>query len=505
MEKISSGGFDVIVAGKLNETFLQLSCDRHIAYELNEYFSFLVPNHQFHPKVRARMWDGKIRLFNIQTGQIYLGLLPYLKEWSEKHSYQLKTDVVDARHLKEGDIDKIKEFFDSLNLHCKGKPITPRDYQIASFLLCIKSDRALLLSPTSSGKSLVIYALIRWYQRFLDEDKMLVVVPTTNLVTQMYGDFGDYSSELKDWNVEEECHKIYSGKEKNERQPIYISTWQSLYKQPKEYFEQFSLIIGDEAHLATAQSLKSILEKSTSCRYRFGTTGTLTDCKTHKLVLEGLFGTTYKAITSKELMDDKHISKLNIQCLQLEYSEEERKALTKATYQEEIDFIVSHRKRNNFICNLALDQKGNTLILFNYIERHGKVLLKMLLEKVKNTPIFFIAGETDVEQREEIRKATEEEKNAVIVASSGVLSTGVNIKNLQYLIFAHPYKAKIRNLQSIGRVLRLDDKENKAVLYDIIDDLHWKKHDNYGLKHWKERLSIYLKEKFDYDYNLIPL
>ena len=252
-------------------------------------------------------------------------------------------------------------------------------------------------------------------------------------------------------------------------------------------------------------TLKSILEKSTASRYRFGTTGTLTDCKTHKLVLEGLFGTTYKAITSKELMDDKHISKLNIQCLQLEYSEEERKALTKATYQEEIDFIVSHRKRNNFICNLALDQKGNTLILFNYIERHGKVLLKMLLEKVKHRPIFFIAGETDVEQREEIRKATEEEKNAVIVASSGVLSTGVNIKNLQYLIFAHPYKAKIRNLQSIGRVLRLDDKENKAVLYDIIDDLHWKKHDNYGLKHWKERLSIYLKEKFDYDYNLIPL
>ena len=495
----------MIVVGKINETFLQLSCEKYIAYELNEYFSFKIPNAQFHPKVKARMWDGKIRLFNIQTGQLYLGLLPYLKEWAEKHSYKIQTDIVDAKPLTGLDIESIKEFFDSLNLHCKNKKIIPRDYQIASFMHCVKSDRALLLSPTSSGKSLVIYSLIRWYQQFLDNDKMLIFVPTTNLVTQMYGDFDDYSSHDKNWNVEKHCHKIYSGKEKNTDEQIYISTWQSLYKLPKKYFEQFSVIIGDEAHLATADSLKGILERSTFCRYKFGTTGTLTDCKTHKLVLEGLFGKTYTAITSKQLMDDKHISKLNIQCLQLEYPEEEREIMKKATYQEEIDFIVTHRKRNNFICNLALEQKGNTLILFNYVEKHGKVLEKMLMDKDSNRQIFFIAGETDVEQREAIRKATEEEKNAIIVASSGVLSTGVNIKNLQYLIFAHPYKAKIRNLQSIGRVLRLDDKNNKAVLYDIIDDLHWKKYENYGLKHWKERLDIYLKEKFDYDYNLISL
>ena len=495
----------MIVIAKLNETFLQISCEKHIAYELNEYFSFKIPNAQFHPKVKARMWDGKIRLFNIQTGQLYFGLLPYLKEWTKKHSYQVQTDIIDAKPLTGLDIESIKEFFDSLNLYCKNVKIIPRDYQIASFMECVKNDRVLLLSPTSSGKSLVIYSLIRWYQKFLDNDKMLIVVPTTNLVSQMYGDFGDYSSHDKNWNVEKYCHKIYSGKAKNSKEQIYISTWQSLYRLPKAYFEQFSLIVGDEAHLATANSLKGILEKSTFCRYRFGTTGTLKDSKCNKLMLEGLFGKTYTAVTSKQLMDDKHISKLNIQCLQLEYPEEERETMKKATYQEEINFIVTHKKRNNFICNLALEQNGNTLILFNYVEKHGKVLEKMLMDKDSNRQIFFIAGETDVEQREAIRKATEEEKNAIIVASSGVLSTGVNIKNLQYLIFAHPYKAKVRNLQSIGRVLRLDDKNNKAVLYDIIDDLHWKKYENYGLKHWKERLNIYLKEKFDYDYNLIPL
>ena len=219
----------MIAVGKLNETFLQVSCERHIAYELNEYFSFKVPNFQFHPKFRAKIWDGKIRLFNIQSGQMYLGLFPYLKEWATKHSYELQSDIVEARKIHGMDLESIKTFFDSLNLQSKNKPIIPRDYQIESFLHCAKSERALLLSPTSSGKSLVIYSLIRWYQQFIHDDKILILVPTTNLVTQMYNDFKDYSSKQSEWNVEEQCHVIYSGKEKESDKQIYISTWQSLY------------------------------------------------------------------------------------------------------------------------------------------------------------------------------------------------------------------------------------------------------------------------------------
>ena len=495
----------MIAVGKLNESFLQVSCERHVAYELNEYFSFKVPNFQFHPKFKAKMWDGKIRLFNMQTGQMYMGLYPYLREWAEKHSYKIHSDIVEARKLSGMDIDTIKGFFDSLNLHCKNVPITPRDYQISSFIHCAKQERALLLSPTSSGKSLVIYPLIRWHQEFIDKDKILILVPTTNLVRQMYNDFKDYSSEVKDWNVEEQCHQIYSGKEKDTNKQIYISTWQSLYKMSKKYFEQFAMVIGDEAHLCNAQSLRGILEKMVNTRYRFGTTGTITDSKTNKLVLEGLFGKTYKAITTKDLMDDKHISMLNIECLVLGYEDQERQLLKKSTYQEEIDFIVSSPKRNDFICDLALARKGNVLVLFNYVEKHGKVLEKILKSKLKtDRNIFFIAGETSVEDRESIRQITEVE-NSIIVASSGVLSTGVNIKNLQSLIFAHPYKGKIRNLQSIGRVLRLDDKENKAILFDIVDDLSWKKHYNYGLKHWKERVKTYTNEKFDYNIREITL
>ena len=494
----------MITVGKLNETFLLISCERHIAQELNEFFAFQVPGFQFMPQYRNKMWDGKIRLFNIKTQQLYLGLYDHLMKFAMQRQYVVKSDVVSITPTSGLSDENIADFFKALNLHCKNKPIIPRDYQIKSFTHCVKKERALLLSPTSSGKSLVIYSLIRWHQNFLDNDKMLILVPTTNLVTQMYNDFKDYSSHDK-WNAEQQCHMIYSGRDKKTDKQIVISTWQSLYRLGIPFFKQFGLVVGDEAHLCSAVSLKGILEKMISCRYRFGTTGTLTESKTHQLVLEGLFGKVYKAVTSKQLMKDKHISELKIQCLLMQYPEVERESVKKATYKEEIDFIVEHHRRNNFICNLALDQKGNTLILFNYVEKHGKVLKKMLEKKANGRDIFFIAGETDVEERESTRAITEKCKDAVIIASSGVLSTGVNIKNLQSLIFAHPYKAKIRNLQSIGRVLRLDDKNNQAVLYDIVDDLHWKKRDNYGLKHWKERVKIYTDEKFDYNFKQVTI
>ena len=494
----------MITVGKLNETFLMISCERHIAQELNEFFAFQVTGFQFMPQYRNKIWDGKIRLFNIKTQQLYTGLYDHLMKFAMQRSYPVKSDIISITPTSGLSKENIDDFFKSLNLHCKNKPIIPRDYQIESFTHCVKKERALLLSPTSSGKSLVIYSLIRWHQHFLDNDKILILVPTTNLVTQMYNDFLDYSSHDK-WDGKSQCHMIYSGRDKKTDKQIVISTWQSLFRLGAPFFKQFGMVVGDEAHLCSATSLKGILEKMVSCRYRFGTTGTLTESKTHQFVLEGLFGKVYKAVTSKQLMKDKHISDLKIQCLLLKYPEVERDSQKKSTYKEEIDFIVSHTKRNNFICNLALDQKGNTLILFNYVEKHGKVLMKLMENKSDKRDVFFIAGETDVEERESIRAITEKCKDAIIIASSGVLSTGVNIKNLQSLIFAHPYKAKIRNLQSIGRILRLDDKNNKAVLYDIVDDLHWKKRDNYGLKHWRERVKIYADEKFDYNFQQINI
>ena len=155
--------------------------------------------------------------------------------------------------------------------------------------------------------------------------------------------------------------------------------------------------------------------------------------------------------------------------------------------------------RNNFISNLAIDQEGNTLILFNYVEKHGKPLHNILKEKLKGKKrkLFYVSGETDVDTRESVRAITEKEKNAIIVASLGTFSTGINIKRLHNLIFASPSKSQIRVLQSIGRGLRKSDRDTKV--FDIADDLHWKAKKNYTLEHAAERIKIYSKEKFDYE------
>ena len=321
----------------------------------------------------------------------------------------------------------------------------------------------------------------------------LIIVPTTTLVHQMYSDFEEYG-----FNSEKYCHKIFSGKDKNTDKPVVITTWQSIYKLRKDWFKKFDVVIGDEAHLFKAKSLTSILEKMEDTEYRFGFTGTLDGTQTHKLVLEGLFGPAQKVITTKELMDSGTLADFKIKILALKYHDEIRKIVSKMDYQAEMDFIVSHEGRNKFIKNLALSLEGNTLLLFQYVDKHGRILEEMIKEEAGDRKVFFIHGGVKGEERDDIRGIVEKENNAIIVASYGTFSTGVNIKNLHSIIFASPSKSKIRNLQSIGRGLRKSDTKDSAILYDIADDLSWKSTSNFTLKHLMERVKIYDEEKFDY-------
>jgi superfamily II DNA or RNA helicase len=320
----------------------------------------------------------------------------------------------------------------------------------------------------------------------------------------MYSDFQDYSC-LNGWKTSEHCHRIYGGHEKSNEYDVVISTWQSLYKLPKPFFKDFKVIYGDEAHNFKAKSLTSILSKCTATPYRVGTTGTLDGTKTHKLVLEGLFGPVYKVTTTKKLISDKTLADLEIFNIVLEYTDEIRKASKTLSYQDEMDFIVQYEPRNKFIRNLALKQEGNTLVLFQYVEKHGKPLSEMIKEKAGDRKVFFVYGGTDTEQRENIRKITELENDAIIVASYGTFSTGINIKNLHNIVFASPSKSRIRNLQSIGRGLRTSETKTSCNLYDIADDLSWKNRKNYTLLHMIERIKIYNDEHFNYKLVKVPL
>ncbi len=483
-----------------NFSFLQIECDPGIANELSDFFCFYVPNYKFMPSYKNKFWDGKVRLFDVRTRELPAGLFKYLKEFADTPGRDYSLELI---HNNYYGIPAIHEevdpsFMKDITYTSGGKEIFPKDYQEDAVRHALTNKRAMLISPTASGKSLIIYTLIRWYLENHDK-KVIIIVPTTSLVEQMYKDFADYSEYDETFSSEDNCHRIYSGREKYSEQRVIITTWQSVYKLQGQYFEPFGMVVGDEAHNFKAKSLTSILSKCREAEYRFGTTGTLDGTEVHKLVLEGYFGPAYYVTTTKKLMDEGDLASLEIQVLLLKYADEYARLISKVKYQEEIDFIVSHSPRNNFIGNLALDQDGNTLVLFQLVEKHGKPLYDIILEKAhKRRKIFFVSGNTDVDTREKVREITEKEKNAIIVASLGTFSTGINIKNLHNIIFAAPSKSQIRVLQSIGRGLRKSDDGRSTKLFDIADDLHWKQSKNYTLNHAAERIKMYTSQKFNY-------
>jgi len=484
----------LITVTKKDEVHLLIETDPSTAKEIVDFFTFEVPGARFMPAYRNRMWDGKVRLFNMYTRELYLGLLDYLKEFADQLEYKIKIDMEDVGEPISSTY--INNLIQELNLQSNGRQIEIRDYQLDAVSQAIRKGRTLLLSPTGSGKSLIIFTLVHYHSKL--GRKQLIVVPTTSLVEQMYGDFADYASAIE-WDVSKNCHRIYSGKEKSNEAPIVISTWQSIYKFPKSWFDSFDVIYGDEAHLFKAKSLTTLMDKLTHTPYRIGTTGTLDGAKTNKLVLEGVFGPVHKVTTTKKLMDDKQLADLKIVCLLIEYPDEQRKVVSKMTYQEEIDWIISNPKRNNILTNLALSQTGNTLLLYQFVEKHGKILYNLIRDKAKeNRKVFFVYGGTDAEQRNQIRGLTEKEKDAIIIASYGTFSTGINIRNLHNVIFASPSKSRIRNLQSIGRGLRQGDQKETCNLFDVGDDLSWKSKRNFTLDHMLERIKLYNEESFKY-------
>ena len=482
-----------VVIGKKNEVFLKIKAEPHICMELSDHFMFQVEGYKFMPQYRSKYWDGFVRLFSTATGEIYVGLLDKIIAFCERHDYTYEFQNNDYYgtpfEVNEGiSYEGVKDYMKSICSH------PPRKYQIEGVYDALKHNRKLLISPTASGKSLMIYALVRYY--VAKQQKILLVVPTTSLVEQMYKDFLDYG-----WEADSYCHRIYAGKEKTNEYPVTITTWQSVYKLERKFFEDYNVVIGDEAHLFKSKSLISIMTKLHHAKYRFGFTGTLDGTQTHKWVLEGLFGPSYKVTKTDELMRQGHLAQLDIQCLVLKHPPQKFE-----TYQDEIEYLISHEQRNNFIRNLTLDLKGNTLVLFSRVEAHGAVLYeKINTNKRSENKVFFIHGGVDAEQRELVREITEKENSAIIVASYGTFSTGINIQNLHNVIFASPSKSRIRNLQSIGRVLRKGTNKIKAILYDIADDCTYKTKRNYTLNHLIERIKIYNEENFNYEIITIQL
>ena len=479
---------------KKNEVYLTLNnVEPSTSQELTEFFTFEVPGAKFMPMYRNRMWDGKIRLFSPVTGEIYVGLLQYIKKFCKQNNvkYTIEEDIENDRNIVLSDV---KNFIRSLKPKTKDKAVKVRDYQIEAVRLALSRNRCLLVSPTASGKSLIIYILVRYYHMM--GLKTLILVPTTSLVEQMYSDFQDYG-----WSSGTYCQKIYQGYDRAVTKDVVISTWQSIYKMPKRYFESFGCVIGDEAHFFKAKSLTGIMIKLHQCKYRYGLTGTLDGTQTHQLVLEGLFGPVDTIVTTKELMDKKTLANLKIKCVVLKHPP----IREKMTYAEELEYLVTNSARNKFIIDLCRNISGNTLCLFQLVEKHGKILYEQISKIAKNRKVFFVYGGVDSLEREKIREIVENEKDAIIIASFGTFSTGINIRNLHNIVFASPSKSKIRVLQSIGRGLRTTKSKMGVLVFDIADDISYKERRNFTLSHFSERINIYNEQQFNYEISKVKL
>ena len=473
-----------------NEVYIAIdSNSRGILSEIHDYFSFEIKNARFNPKVKAKMWDGRIRIFNLNTQRLYKGLLPYVIKFCNDRGYSL--NIEESLKLEKSTFD-FDTFFAGIKL-----PFKEHDFQKTAIQHCIENKRVTLLSPTSSGKSLLSYVLVRYFlHRYADsDDKILITVPRVDLVEQLIEEFKEYDPSF---DIEKHCHTQHAGVEKTTKKRVVITTWQSVYQNPKKYFRQFGMIIVDEAHEARANSLKGILESADSCIYRIGMTGTLDDIHYNKLIIEGLCGPVLRTAKTKELMDRKIVSDLKIKCIVLKYDELYRKLMSGSTYHEEVKALSELEERNDFLMKMVngLPDNKNTLLLVNGID-HAKTIYEKLLKTSKKT-VYLVYGGTKKEQRSEVRRLTQSTDGVVIVATYGVYSTGISIKNLQYLIFGSGTKSIIRLLQSIGRGLRKDGKDDAVTVFDIVDYLQHKKTKNYTLKHFFMRVRIYNQEEFTY-------
>lgn len=503
--------FDIQVS-KDNEVHLTVHAEPHVSQEICDYFTFFANGYQFVQAYKDKHWDGKIRLFSLKTHKLPIGLFRYLIDFARSRKYTIDFDP-GMELLTNFSLQEAEEYIDSLHINSSGKRLQQREYQITAFAKAIRYHRTTLVSPTASGKSYMIYCIMNW---ILDSDPKarergakkrtgLIIVPTTSLVEQMFSDFVDYATPDGPRNMNAVCQKIYEGHSKEVTGRVVISTWQSIYNisNPK-FFEQFDFVIGDEAHMFAAPVISGIMERLVNASYRIGTTGTMDDLKVNKLTVEGWFGPVCKTITTRELIDKGYASDVIMKCLILRHPpnschmlREQTTLDSKHAYRREIKFLIGCSTRNKFIANLALSLKGNTLLLFQYVENHGQLLYDLIKSKAgRKRKVFFIFGGTETEEREAVRSITEKEKDAIIVASYGVFSTGINIRNLHNVIFGSPSKGKRRVLQSIGRSLRLGDNKTHATVFDISDDMRIDDYINTTLNHYVVRYKLYSREKF---------
>lgn len=490
---------DNINIRRVNSSFLQLECDSSAIAELDEKFTFFVPGYRFMPKFKNKFWDGKLHLINRGTGIFPYGLLRDVMKQTQNLGYSVTIDKDINDDMSVGNNIDIEEFIGTLNI-----PYDLRSFQLDAIIDMWKRKRMISICPTGSGKSLIIYVFCRIYQKMISEDqgKILIVVPSINLTKQMESDFGDYSID-DEWDASSNVQLMGEGATREISKNIVISTWQSISNLSPEWYDSFDVVLADEVHMFKSNETKKISEHARFALWKLGTTGTLDGTLTHEMQLSSLFGPPRKYISTTTLIEQGVLSKLKIYPILFQYSKELIDAdLLGREYKDEIEFIENSQEREKVLLDLCINLKGNTLIMFSRVVKMANPFYHELKKRLSGTGrnVYLVIGNVGGEERERIRKIMADETDAIIVSNPQLMSTGVNIRNLQNLIIGTPTKSRIKLLQAIGRILRTTEECNTARAFDIVDSFaDGIKRKSFTMKHFESRLEQYEAEGFEYE------
>jgi len=498
----------MILVEKENEVYVRIRTDDVSQdFNLKDYLSCYIPNHKFHPKVKAKIWDGKVSQFDLTTSRLPIGLLPYFHQFCKSYGYEYKFNFDVKELFNKIDMEAVQKFSEQILegvTNEDGEPIVLRDYQLQSVVNSIKNKRGVILNPTASGKSLIIYVLFRMLLAQDVERKFILVVPSINLVSQIYSDFQEYG-----WHdVGYYCTRMCTGFTPDFSSSVLITTWQSVSKKAPRFFEPYDVLLIDETHNAKAMEINKVARQCVNAEYRIGTTGTLPHEQSELYTIFGYLGKVISTVSYEKLQNDGVLAKLRIVNLLLKYPKEmvdKNKMNGGRPFPEEVRTIEGYSGRNkgfDYIFRNVKD-KQNVLILCEHLE-HKQLILDYLEETLDEKYLIAdIDGKTKTEEREQIRRKMNEAENYVLVASYGTFTLGVNIKKIHHVVFASSYKAKIKVLQALGRGLRTHSTKDYLVLWDMVDDLTWVKRTgrlgmNHIYKHWIERKKYYNQHKFKF-------
>lgn len=447
-------------------------------------FKVVVPEHKYIVRHNPSMkgWDGTIQLFRPSKKHAGLvgprGLVHAIINLANVYNWNLNIDQdLLPRNINEQEVD---DFFMDMDL-----PFEFRDYQIKSIYDALRLTRCVLVSPTGSGKSFIMYGLNSWLKARENIQRTLIIVPNNTLVTQLKSDFEFYGS----------SEVITTSLGLGDVGDTHITTWQTLFhkkKDLKKFLMQFDAVFGDEAHTTQAKVLKNIFSDMTHISWRIGTTGTLQDEILKSMTVIGIFGPIIQHTSTSQMIDRGLMPDLKIYLVPFYYPTQSMIR----DWRDEVDLLINNHKRNTIIINLIkIAQQGTSLILFQHIA-HGQQLLALARQNYPDYNIYYIDGSIDSIERERIRNELNNDDlgKSILIASVGTVAVGVNIPSLTNLIFASPTKSRIRVLQSLGRIMRKTDTKHRVNVYDVVDMFRTRK--NYAARHAQQRVEIYQSENF---------